>query len=133
MPLANACPDAPRIENAVMFVPKSDSRKINGPRLRPARKYCSAAPPDDEPDRPPNTPMHSTTARYAKTTPAAIIYLPGGFAPPDPPARSLAGTPYPAPFAWLASLRSLASSRCDGHRYFTSTNINSEIASVYAA
>src|SRR3982750_810795 len=73
MPLANACPDAPRIENAVMFVPKSDSRKISGPRLRPARKYCSAAPPDDEPDRPPKTPIDSTTARYAKTTPAAII------------------------------------------------------------
>src|SRR5687768_3202350 len=28
-------------------------------------------------------------------------YLPGGFAPPDPPTRALAGTPYPAPCAWL--------------------------------
>src|SRR4029077_7752670 len=26
---------------------------------------------------------------------------PGGFAPPDPPARSLAGAPRPPPFAWL--------------------------------
>ena len=38
MPFANACPDAPRIENAVMFVPKSDSRNTVGPSDRPARK-----------------------------------------------------------------------------------------------
>ena len=31
MPLAKAWPDAPRIENAVMFVPKSDSRNTAGP------------------------------------------------------------------------------------------------------
>ena len=38
MPFAKAWPDAPRIENAVMFVPKSDSRKTAGPSERPARK-----------------------------------------------------------------------------------------------
>ena len=38
MPFANAWPDAPRIEKAVMFVPKSDSRKTTGPSERPARK-----------------------------------------------------------------------------------------------
>ena len=27
--------------------------------------------------------------------------FPGGFAPPDPPTRALAGAPSPAPFAWL--------------------------------
>ena len=31
MPLAKAWPDAPRIENAVMFVPNSDSRNTTGP------------------------------------------------------------------------------------------------------
>src|SRR5439155_598314 len=35
-------------------------------------------------------------------------YFPGGFAPADPPTRSLAGAPCPAPFAWLARSRSLA-------------------------
>ena len=30
------------------------------------------------------------------------VSTPGDFAPPDPPARSLAGAPGPAPFAWLA-------------------------------
>src|SRR6266568_1060482 len=36
--------------------------------------------------------------------------MPGGFAPPDPPARSLAGTPMiPAPLAWLTRCRSFAS------------------------
>ena len=38
MPLANAWPAEPRIVNAVMFVPKSDSRKTTGPSDRPARK-----------------------------------------------------------------------------------------------
>ncbi len=38
MPLAKAWPEAPRIENAVMFAPKSDSRKTAGPSERPARK-----------------------------------------------------------------------------------------------
>ncbi len=38
MPLEKAWPDAPRIENAVMFVPNSDSRKTAGPIVRPARK-----------------------------------------------------------------------------------------------
>ena len=42
MPLAKAWPDAPRMENAVMFVPNSDSRNTVGPRERPARKYSSA-------------------------------------------------------------------------------------------
>src|SRR5918992_4579868 len=40
----------------------------------------------------------------------ALHFVPGGFAPPDPPTRSLAGTPkIPAPFAWLTRCaRSLA-------------------------
>jgi len=38
MPLAKAWPEAPRIENAVMFVPNSDSRNTVGPSERPARK-----------------------------------------------------------------------------------------------
>ncbi len=38
MPLANAWPDAPRIENAVMLAPNSDRRKTAGPSDRPARK-----------------------------------------------------------------------------------------------
>ena len=38
MPLANAWPAEPRIVNAVMFVPKSDSRNTAGPSERPARK-----------------------------------------------------------------------------------------------
>ena len=38
MPLAKACPDAPRMENAVMFVPNSESRNTVGPSDRPARK-----------------------------------------------------------------------------------------------
>ena len=38
MPLANACPEAPRMEKAVMFVPNSDNRNTAGPSDRPARK-----------------------------------------------------------------------------------------------
>ncbi len=38
MPLANAWPAEPRMVNAVMFVPKSDSRNTAGPSERPARK-----------------------------------------------------------------------------------------------
>ena len=38
MPLPNAWPEEPRIVNAVMFVPKSDSRNTAGPSERPARK-----------------------------------------------------------------------------------------------
>ncbi len=38
MPLAKACPAEPRIVNAVMFVPNSDSRNTAGPSERPARK-----------------------------------------------------------------------------------------------
>ena len=38
MPLANEWPEAPRIENAVMLAPNSDSRKTAGPSERPARK-----------------------------------------------------------------------------------------------
>src|SRR5262249_53598582 len=41
-------------------------------------------------------------------TPGVDHDLPAGLAPPPPPARSLAGTPGPAPFAWLARCRSLA-------------------------
>ena len=37
-PLANAWPADPRMVNAVMFVPKSDSRNTIGPSARPARK-----------------------------------------------------------------------------------------------
>ena len=38
MPFENAWPEAPRMENAVMFVPNSDSRNTAGPSERPARK-----------------------------------------------------------------------------------------------
>ena len=38
MPFANACPAEPRIVNAVMLVPNSDSRNTAGPSARPARK-----------------------------------------------------------------------------------------------
>src|ERR1041384_726049 len=38
IPLLNACPDEPRIANAVMFVPNSENRKTNGPSDRLARK-----------------------------------------------------------------------------------------------
>ncbi len=44
-PFANACPADPRIVNAVMLVPNSDSRKTAGPSERPARKYSSTAAP----------------------------------------------------------------------------------------
>ena len=42
MPLVKAWPDEPRIENAVMLVPNSDSTNTNGPSERPARKKSSA-------------------------------------------------------------------------------------------
>src|SRR5438093_2466280 len=49
--------------------------------------------------------MHDTTVRDMSP-----IECPGGFAPPDPPARSLAGAPgIPAPLAWLIRCRSFAS------------------------
>jgi hypothetical protein len=35
-------------------------------------------------------------------------FNPGGFAPPAPPTRSLAGAPGPAPLAWLTRVRSFA-------------------------
>ncbi len=38
IPLPKACPDEPRMANAVMLVPKSDIRNTKGPRARPARK-----------------------------------------------------------------------------------------------
>jgi hypothetical protein len=37
-PLVNAWPEEPRMANAVMFVPKSENRKTNGPSERLARK-----------------------------------------------------------------------------------------------
>ena len=46
MPFEKAWPDAPRIENAVMFVPKSDSRKTAGSEraageeVTPRRRAC---------------------------------------------------------------------------------------------
>ena len=43
MPLLKAWPDEPRMANAVMFVPNSDSRNTYGPSERLARKYSSAA------------------------------------------------------------------------------------------
>src|SRR5262245_36389971 len=50
------------------------------------------------------------------TSPPRLIIQPGGFAPPVPPTRSLAGTPEcPAPFAWLARSRSL------GQRHVTTS------------
>ena len=45
----------------------------------------------------------------------------GGFAPPPPPARSLAGAPGPAPLAWLARVRSLAESHATGDPSATQT------------
>jgi len=35
-------------------------------------------------------------------------FLSEGLRPSDSPTRSLAGTPYPAPFAWLTRCRSFA-------------------------
>ena len=49
---------------------------------------------------------HSTTAYQALGR--LVAGLPGGFAPPDPPARSLARTSGPAPLAWLTRCRSFA-------------------------
>ena len=46
MPLAKAWPEAPRMENAVMFEPKSESRNTVGPSDRPARKKSSACSVD---------------------------------------------------------------------------------------
>src|SRR6185295_20328536 len=43
IPFVKACPDEPRIAKAVMFVPKSEKRKTNGPIERPARKKSSAS------------------------------------------------------------------------------------------
>ena len=47
IPLLKAWPEDPRIANAVMLVPNSESRKTAGPSERLARKYSSApcAPP----------------------------------------------------------------------------------------
>jgi hypothetical protein len=42
IPLLKAWPDEPRIANAVMLVPNSDSRNTAGPSDRLARKYSSA-------------------------------------------------------------------------------------------
>jgi hypothetical protein len=62
MPFAKAWPEAPRMENAVMFAPKSDSRNTTGPSDRPARKKSSADPaPRDE--RNAKMPMYSAAAR----------------------------------------------------------------------
>jgi hypothetical protein len=55
-PFANAWPADPRIVKAVMFVPKSDSRKTSGPSERPARKYSSATAAP-RPDRDAKIPM----------------------------------------------------------------------------
>jgi hypothetical protein len=44
MPFEKAWPAEPRMVNAVMLVPNSDSRKTTGPSERPARKYSSTAP-----------------------------------------------------------------------------------------
>jgi hypothetical protein len=42
IPFEKAWPDDPRIAKAVMFVPKRENRKTNGPNERFARKYSSA-------------------------------------------------------------------------------------------
>ena len=38
IPFANACPEAPRIEKAVMLAPNNESKNTAGPSERPARK-----------------------------------------------------------------------------------------------
>jgi hypothetical protein len=38
IPFEKACPDDPRIANAVILVPKSENRNTNGPMERLARK-----------------------------------------------------------------------------------------------
>src|SRR5688572_3961139 len=102
IPLLNAWPDDPRIANAVMLVPNSDSRNTTGPSDRLARKY-SSAPWATPRFRNANTPMYSTTPRYATTMRAGIIRDAGGAAPhpPNPPlahgsgSRSLAAVARP--------------------------------------
>src|SRR3954452_21860245 len=44
----------------------------------------------------------------SRASAAAVQVTAGGFAPPDPPARSLAGAAGPTPFAWLTRSPSLA-------------------------
>src|SRR5437764_1447726 len=52
----------------------------------------------------------AVTSRATSRVQLSNHFDPGGFAPPDPPTRVLAGTPsIPAPHAWLARYRSLAS------------------------
>src|SRR6187455_2267215 len=70
IPLLKAWPDDPRIANAVMLVPNSESRKTAGPSDRLARKYSSALCLSLL--RNANTPMYRTRARYAKTMRAGI-------------------------------------------------------------
>src|SRR5262245_11138282 len=74
----------------------------------------------------PNVRTRTATARpYSfRKTRSISMSDPGGFAPPDPPARSLAGAPGPAPFAWLASLRSLASSMAPRRSVFLAKRAN---------
>ncbi len=55
MPFVKALPDEPRMATAVMFVPKSESRKTNVPSERPARKKSSAPCPFER--RKAKTPM----------------------------------------------------------------------------
>ena len=75
MPLAKAWPEAPRIENAVMFVPKSDSRKTAGPSDAAgeeivlgvaARRGCGRA----------KMPMHEDDREIARKRRAAGIIRP---------------------------------------------------------
>src|SRR6476659_5599604 len=54
-------------------------------------------------------PRSVRVARFAALTRCEIV----GLSSPEPLTRSLAGPPGPAPFAWLASLRSLAARSSD--------------------
>ena len=74
-------------------------------RLGAARRLLHVVPLvlEDHPDRPADLRLvvHHHDASFH-------LLCPGGFAPPVPPARSLAGTPYPAPLTWLTRGRSFA-------------------------
>ena len=61
MPLAKAWPEAPRMENAVMLVPNSDSRNTVGPSERPGEEIVLGVVPCGSATA--KMPMYSTTPR----------------------------------------------------------------------
>src|SRR6266568_505928 len=97
---------------------KSTHRPASLPALTLLRTYTSDAGllPTSTIPSPGGRPARAVNACTAGTASARIsaaiavpsIILAGGFAPPLPPTRSLAGAPGPAPLAWLTSLRSFA-------------------------